>query len=435
VFYNRITPPMVFRAAAFLFFVVFSLGAAEPDALAIDQNIQARHNPYGTILNPILTPDGSAIVSYTRCGDSAIWTGHYLAAEAFRYAVTQSAAALSNLRGALAGLTLLTDITGTDLLARCAFPALSPYAAGIEQEESANGVYQAVSGGQPWVWIGNTSRDQYSGVFFGLATAYDLVSDSAIQSTIAALASRLLDNLTNNGWNVVMPGGSVSTTFIIRPDQQLTFLQIAQHMNPQKYGPAYSQMAALAFSVPVPLGVDASNNQSSYFKFNLDFINLYSLIRLETSSSRKAFYEAGYDAVRSATANHLDPHFNMIDRALHGPDNSRDTETRADLDNWLLRPRTDVFVDWRGKIASCGSPDEACNPLPVALRPPSDFLWQLDPYQLDGGGSGIIETAGIDYILPYWMGRYFGVEPAVPPRGHFHAPPGRRRTVPPKVGF
>jgi hypothetical protein len=418
---------MLHRFVGFLLFALLSLPASERDALSIDQKLQARHIPFGTVLNPILTADGSSIVGYTRCGDSAIWTGHYLAAEAFRYAVTQSPDALANLRGALAGLTLLTDITGTDLLARCAVPASSPYASGIQQEESANGVYQAVSGGQPWVWIGNTSRDQYSGAFFGLATAYDLVGDAAIQSAIATLTSRLLDNLTKNGWSVVMPGGAVSTTFIIRPDQQLTFLQIGQHMNPQKYASAYSQMAALAFTVPVPLGVDASNNQSSYFKFNLDFINLYSLIRLETSSSRKNDYEAGFTAVRTVTANHLDAHFNMIDCALHGPDTARDAETRTDLDAWLQRPRTDVMVDWLVKIASCGSSDEACNPLPVAIRPPSDFLWQLDPYQLDGGGSGIIETAGIDYILPFWMARYYGVIGPAAGKGHFHSPTGRRR--------
>jgi uncharacterized protein (TIGR03437 family) len=33
----------------------------------------------------------------------------------------------------------------------------------------------------------------------------------------------------------------------------------------------------------------------------------------------------------------------------------------------------------------------------------------VDPFQLKGGGSGIIENAGVDYILPYWMARYYGV--------------------------
>ena len=33
----------------------------------------------------------------------------------------------------------------------------------------------------------------------------------------------------------------------------------------------------------------------------------------------------------------------------------------------------------------------------------------MDPFQLKGGGSGIIENAGVDYLLPYWMARYYGV--------------------------
>src|SRR3954454_7444527 len=158
---------------ALLLLTFLPLPAAEQDALKIDGIINLRHLPYGTVLDPVLAPDGS-LVSYTRCGDSATWTGHYLAAEAFRYHVTASREALANIRSAVAGLTLLTDASGNNVLARCAVPADSPYLAAITSEEQANGAYTATINGLPWVWIGNTSRDQYSGVFFGLVTAYDL---------------------------------------------------------------------------------------------------------------------------------------------------------------------------------------------------------------------------------------------------------------------
>src|SRR5215813_12887187 len=83
---------------------------SEVDALAISRNIQALHSPYSTILDPIFdTPTSVQIVNYTRCGDAAIWTGHYLAAEAFRYAVTRSADALANARRAYAGIQVLVD--------------------------------------------------------------------------------------------------------------------------------------------------------------------------------------------------------------------------------------------------------------------------------------------------------------------------------------
>ena len=56
--------------------------------------------------------DEDQIAGYTRCGDSALWTGAYLAAEAFRYKVTQSADAFNNVKTALAGLKALADVTG-----------------------------------------------------------------------------------------------------------------------------------------------------------------------------------------------------------------------------------------------------------------------------------------------------------------------------------
>src|SRR6516162_3078970 len=94
--------------------------ASESDALAISANIQAKHMPFGTILDPIYTSSTTTdIAGYTRCGDSALWTGAYLAAEAFRYNVTRSADALNNVKGAVAGLKALADITGDNRLARC----------------------------------------------------------------------------------------------------------------------------------------------------------------------------------------------------------------------------------------------------------------------------------------------------------------------------
>jgi uncharacterized protein (TIGR03437 family) len=383
--------------------------ATEADALAISANIQAAHMPYGTILNPIFAaPDSEQIVGYTRCGDSAIWTGHYLAAEAFRYNVTQSPDALNNVKGAIAGIKAMTDVTGTNLLARCLVPSNSPYAGGIQSEESANGIYTNSSAG--YFWVGNTSRDQYLGVIFGLGVAYDLVSDSGVQSSISQLATRLIDFLQSKGWTVVMPNGSISTTFTIRPDEILTLLQVGRHVNPSAFSTTYdTQRILLAAEVAFPISFDALSD-SSYFKFNLDYISFYNLIRLE-SSSAKSIYQAAYAVLRNSTAGDQNAFFDIIDRGLNGANAARDVETVGFLNEWLQRPRRDPTVNLNGVVPVCGS--QACQPIPVVLRPPDDFLWQESPYQLAGGGSGIIETAGIDYILPYWMARYYGVAPPI----------------------
>jgi hypothetical protein len=98
----------------------------------------------------------------------------------------------------------------------------------------------------------------------------------------------------------------------------------------------------------------------------------------------------------------------MIERGLLGANATRDAETVNLLSLWLQRPKRDDRVDNTGKYAACAS-NRACKPIPVNDRYPTDFLWQRSPFQLAGGGSGTLETPGVDYILPYWMARYYNV--------------------------
>ena len=379
--------------------------ASEADALAISANIQAKHLPFGTVLDPIYASASSdQITGYTRCGDSAIWTGHYLAAEAFRYGVTGSPDALANAKGAVAGLKLLADVTGTNLLARCLAPKNSPFAAGIASEEKANGIYTNSSAG--YIWVGNTSRDQFVGAFFGLAVAYDQITDAPTRAAIADLVTRFVGFLSGHGWNIAMPDGSVSTTFLLRPDELLMLMQVAEHVNPSALSAADKLMRpALVGAMGIPITVDTLSN-SSYFKFNLDYITLYNLIRLESGDALSVYRQA-YSVLRNYTAAHQNAFFDTIDLGLNGVDQQRDRETTALLDEWLLRRRRDQYVDNTSLVKVCGS--EACAPILVPMRSPTDFLWQRDPFQLYGGGQGQIESAGIDYILPYWMSRYYGL--------------------------
>src|ERR1700675_3689238 len=98
--WRRLGIPIIFIVAT------FPVAASEADAVAISAKIQARFLPFGTILEPIYASSTSnQIAFYTDCGDSALGTGAFLAAESFRYNVTHSADSLNNVRSALAGLT------------------------------------------------------------------------------------------------------------------------------------------------------------------------------------------------------------------------------------------------------------------------------------------------------------------------------------------
>lgn len=364
---------------------------SEADALAISAKIQSRFLPFGTILEPIYaSATSNRIVDYTDCGDSALWTGAYLAAESFRYNVTHSADALNNVRNALAWLKALADVTGDNRLARCMAMANSPYATSIASQEASNTIHQ----NPPWIWVDNTSRDELVGAFFGLGVAFDLVNDATVKSNISDLATRLLGFVAHHQWS---PNDDLSNTFLLRPEELQMLLAVVRHVNPSD-----NVQTPLALPIDAAVSFDTLSN-SSYFKFNLDFLALYNLVRLDSDPS----YLRTYLIVRNHTASHQNALFDMIDRALQGPNSSRDAEARALLDQWLARPARDAFVSLANSVPVCGS--EACSPVAVALRPPTDFLWQRDPFQLSGGGSGTIESPGVDYILPYWMGRYYGV--------------------------
>ena len=128
----------------------------------------------------------------------------------------------------------------------------------------------------------------------------------------------------------------------------------------------------------VPIGLEITSNDS-YFKLDLDYITLYNLERLE-SSSVKSTYDAAYALLHGHTASHQNAFFNMIDRAINGPNATRDTETLKLLNQWLLRPTRDFYDDVSSQVAVCGT--KSCNPVPDAKPPQTDFLWQRDPFQL-----------------------------------------------------
>jgi hypothetical protein len=376
----------------------------------VQSALELRHLPHGTVLDPVFTaPTNDEVDRYSRGGDSAIWTGHYLASQTYRYVATGAPEALANVRSAIQAMRRLIDVTGTNLLARLWLPADSPWLDAVAHEESHHGVYEAFVGGKPAVWIGNTSRDQYMGFFFGLSVAYEWITDAGIRGEIADIVTRALNFLLDKGWAVVMPNGDTSTVFWQRVDQRLALLQTGRQVNDARFGSPYRDERFLgSLGVMAPVAFEVTELHESYFKLNLVAIGMFCLIRGELSETHRERYLDAYRLFRKTVDDHGNAHFDMIDRALEGPDSRRDLRVSSLLEAWTRRPRRDFYVDLRATVTACGD-NEACAPIPVERRVNTDFLWQRSPFQLYGGGDGFIETAGIDFLLPYWMGRAYGV--------------------------
>ena len=376
----------------------------------VQRALEARHLPHGTVLDPIfVTPASDRIDRYTRGGDSAIWTGHYLAAQTYRYVATRAPEALEAVRSTIRSMRRLIEVTGTDLLARVWLPKDSPWVDAIAREERHHRIYESTVDGKPAVWIGNTSRDQYMGFFFGLSVAYEWITDAGIRGEIAHIVTRALDFLLDKGWAVVMPNGESSTVFWQRVDQRLALLQVGRQVNDERFSSSYRNERFLgSLGVATPVAFEIAEPHESYFKLNLVAIGMFCLIRSELSDTHRERYLDAYRLFRKTVDDHGNAHFDMVDRSLEGPDQARDLRLPRLLEAWARRPRRDYFVDLRGEVPACGE-DRACEAIPIEKRVNTDFLWQRSPFLLYGGGDGFIETAGIDFLLPYWMGRVYGV--------------------------
>src|SRR5205807_9494447 len=75
--------------------------------------------------------------------------------------------------------------------------------------------------------------------------------------------TRLLNNLIANRWAVVMPNGSISTSFLSHPDQILSVLQVGRHVNPTQFELTYqTYRAALAPYVSLPILYDCADDHN-----------------------------------------------------------------------------------------------------------------------------------------------------------------------------
>lgn len=173
-----------------------SRGWLETKARAYNKDYQNRFSPYGLTLE--LSPTG-AFQSY---GDSAIWTGTYLAGAAYYYAVTHEDYARKNVEKALSATTQLREITGVPGLIARAYQKDEWVGRQPEPDiknNPANHSYYIESGPwKGWSFLSTASRDQFTGVFWGDATVWELFDNPdwrrRASENIISMAAHIWDN-------------------------------------------------------------------------------------------------------------------------------------------------------------------------------------------------------------------------------------------------
>lgn len=405
-----------------------------PEALPHDGRLLRKARDFEAAMLHHLTPDGLVLTERLHdpdpddplnAQDAAIWTGCYVAAEACRWAATPDLTARERLDRSLAGLHLLHDATGVPgVLARMVKRANGPVPGERPTWHQASGPWAA------YRWMGDVSVDQYAGVFFGYAAAFDALDDPARRSAIAERVAALVDRLIAHHWRIVDADGrptkhsDLSGGMLTEPLNSLLglmFAKVAAMVTGEpRFTRAYEELiergyARSALRARDPwweyvFGVNHSDN-------NLAYLGLYPLLRFERDAGLLTLYRQALRRVWGVVRAEGNPFFTFMTQAGEEPGWHDDAANALALDTLARFPfpkrdetirnssRRDVRRAWFDDRH--GAP-QAFRPLPIDHRPRSSFEWASNPYRLDRRGDPRMSLAGVDYLVAYWLGRRHG---------------------------
>ncbi|MBZ0271223.1 hypothetical protein K8I61_04255 [bacterium] len=426
-------------------------GAAGPlraKAEAFDLWHEAYHTPlYGGHVHVTFTDNTYATPqSYDGYGDSTIWTGTYLASQAFRYHVTGDAMAKANAIESVNALSGHLHVTGKPgFIARYRAPQASiayPGDVDCANHDRCHKVDTGEFAGD--FWWGETSRDQYTGWFLGMGLAYDLIDDEPTRQIVREDVAEVLDELIATGWWIIDEAGEKTDAAPrILPPQQASWLLVGYHVTGEaRFREALAEWLLDENRIVMQFNSIAFlNRYAQYYGNNLaheNFLNLLRLGKVYFSQDDYAFFLNLFETqVHTFTRLSHNPWFNAIFMGLGDYDPGafagadpyaaqlvEDLTTFPGVPNvkYYLPERTGVTLDpvsvflhdlqvqypWLADLMG-GVDYQAQEAFTVDLQCEAGFMFQRNPFQIQACGvdDDTQVHAGHDFLSAYWTATYF----------------------------
>lgn len=363
--------------------------------------------------------------------DNAYMTGIYTGTLAMKFAVTGDADDLRAARNSLKALFLLCNVSGTaGVLARAAWPRERPLNDDGIWRDSPCGRYR---------WRGEVSTDQVDGVMFGFALAYDLFADDEEKMKIARDVTAIVERVVENDMQIVDVDGKPTRwgrygpRYVTRGERMnallwLQALKVAEHVTQDKartelyrkwaVDEKYAELAVKARRMASPLLPGLVNHSDDV----LIFLAYVPLLTYEKDASLRELYVASLR--RSWEGDGRFPGVQPEQNPFYGFVAAKFLEDAAclggvvDTLKWFPpglkwnRPTITKYESLYGFRYDPGplSPAPAPgHPIPVDRRTKTWSAWVQDPYHNGKDNEGdSMEYNGHDYLLGYWMGRFYG---------------------------
>jgi len=409
-------------------------------AAFFQQQVRDRHirNGFNATLSGMTTGDLST--GYLSDSDNdGLWTSMYLGAEVFRYAVTRTADALTNISESLDAMERLYTINPVP-----GFPSRSFERRGFIKSLSDPERWQHAPDPE-WDWKATTSSDEAIGHVFVYGAIAELVDDPSISRKAITLLDTLMMHIIKNNWYLIDFDGKPTTWGKWNPDYVnalpvvvgdrklnssniIAMLQTAYHFTGKSIykTKAFELMERHGYleNLMRPMRVigEAGDLSDKHAKMLSDgwnhsddemyFLGYWGLYRYAFNDTlRKKYKEAIIDHWQ-AERPEQEGLWNIM-TAITGT-NTFDLseavnylkEHPLDLINWSINNshRKDIEQmeqNFRGQtIKDVLPPDER----PVQRH--NANMFHLDSKGVEGDSE---LSAGDIWLLPYWMGRYLGV--------------------------
>lgn len=410
--------------------------------------LRARHiRPPGLVGPAVLRKPGDLEGSFIEDDDNdGEHTGMYCAMESMRYAVTHAPDARENAKAAFHALMVLQRATGTDhFIARSVLPVGTAPRHEVDrtftQEQAADTLrddprekiiekrWIPTADGK-WLWKRDASSDEVDGHLFGYAVYYDLAADPAERKLVADQVDRIVGGIVNHGfvlqdidgkatrwgnwspaslngdptWHEERPGNSVEI---------LAHLGIAYHVTGKpKYQDAAKQLIErhgyLRNMLLTRYDTPSERTHINDELLSMVYPNLltHPILPSVRAAGRKSmqlwhlscaadgipFYDFAYNRF-SGRQVPLGPALDVLrewplDMVEWTVDNSRREDVQFDRTPGFEFGRLTRILP-RGEMGIC--------------------MWDQEPYRAVTGRGGDREDKPTDWLLAYWMGRYYGL--------------------------
>lgn len=353
--------------------------------------------------------------------NDGLWTGVYLAAESFRWAVTKDEEARRYLKRSLRALAFLEEVTPIPgFVARAARRVDEP------RSRKSGGEWHLSEDGK-WEWKGDTSSDEIVGHFFGYSVCWDLAADEEDKSLIREKIAKITDHIIENGFVLRDVDGERTQWGVWSPEllngdeywrygrglnslEILSHLKTAYHITGEdRYDEIYRHLAFdehYALNLIEQLIADPAYRV--YHDNQLAFLSYYPLLLYEDDPELRRLYLLSLERTWRFVRDDRSPLWNIIYGILTGRpcDLEEAVRTLREIPLDMVRWNVDNSFRWDLPPHPV-RPGESNVPVPPGER---DVVnWDGNPYKLRGGTGGRTENDGAFFLLPYWMGRYHGL--------------------------